>query len=197
MFPPRQVGLEIFAVRVHDRRTKKSARRGRVTRLSSPYLPCPESRSSLICTSQCTPRSPQGVPLQKKKERKVKAKNEAKDTPIRREGEPFSRIEEKHFLHVTKATTRVDGSPGISVRTLVAIKVESKDDDVEWKRGRSGETTFWCGRWTTVSTRRFPATGADGRKFAENPRDSKSDAPRMHALRAEEGRSVAYHYLVA
>lgn len=60
-----------------------------------------------------------------------------RNTPIRREGEPFSRLEEKHFLHV-KATTRVDGSPGISVRTLVA-KVEQKNDDVEWKRGRSGD----------------------------------------------------------
>lgn len=36
----------------------------------------------------------------------------------------------------------------------------------------------------------FPAAGADGRKFAENPRDSKSDARKMHAyaLRREIGR---------
>lgn len=32
-----------------------------------------------------------------------------------------------------------------------------------------------------------PATGADGRKFAENPRDSKSDAPRMHAYALRKG----------
>ena len=66
--------------------------------------------------ARCSP------PKEKKKKCKERSKKlkTKRNTPIRREGEPFSRIEEKHFLHVIKATTRVDGSPGISVRTLVA-----------------------------------------------------------------------------
>jgi len=79
---------------------------------------------------------------------------------------------------LTKATTRVDGSPGISVRTLVAEE-RSKDDYVEWRRGRSSgdqQHTFDAedGR---LSTRRSPPTTAEGdmaEKLAENPRDSKS-----------------------
>jgi len=37
---------------------------------SKPLPPKPGKSSVLICTSRCTPRSPQGVPLQKKKEKR-------------------------------------------------------------------------------------------------------------------------------
>lgn len=74
----------------------------------------------------------------------------------------------------------MDGSPGISVRTLVAK--QSEDDDVEWKRGRSGEQ-LWMRKMDDCRLA-VPCDRGDGRKFAENPRDSKSDDQR---IRAEEG----------
>lgn len=72
------------------------------------------------------PTLPARCSLPKKKREKLKTKQ--KDTPIRREGEPFSRIEEKHFLHVTKRSDDASGrvTRDYSVRTLVAIKVKQR-----------------------------------------------------------------------